>query len=109
VRKNDIANAQVYFKQSIDMSPDNETLAYTVGEVFFSNQKLDEAIEYFSKATVIKPDWPPPYHKLGLVYLNKTDYAKAKENFAKFLTLEPEGETAAQVKGILEYLEKMKQ
>ena len=109
VRKNDIANAQVYFKQSIDMSPDNETLAYTVGEVFFSNQKLDEAIEYFSKATVIKPDWPPPYHKLGLVYLNKMDYAKAKENFAKFLTLEPEGETAAQVKGILEYLEKMKQ
>jgi tetratricopeptide (TPR) repeat protein len=109
VRKNDIENAQVYFKQSIDTSPDNETLAYTVGEVFFSNQKLDEAIDYFTKATVIKPDWAPPYHKLGLVYLNKTDYAKAKENFAKFLTLEPEGETAAQVKGILEYLEKMKQ
>ena len=56
---------------------------------------------------MIKPDWAPPYHKLGLVYLNKTDYAKAKEYFAKFLTLEPEGETAAQVKGILEYLEKM--
>jgi tetratricopeptide (TPR) repeat protein len=109
VRKNDIANAQVYFKQSIDTNPDNETLAYTVGEVFFSNQKLDEAIQYFTKATEIKSDWAPPYHKLGLVYLNKTDYAKAKENFAKFLTLEPEGETAAQVKNIIEYLDKIKQ
>lgn len=108
VRKNDIANAQVYFKQSIDTNPDNETLAYTVGEVFFSNQKLDEAIQYFTKATEIKPDWAPPYHKLGLVYLNKTDYDKAKENFAKFLTLEPEGELAAQVKSILEYLDKIK-
>jgi len=108
VRKNDLVNAQVYFKQSIDTSPDNETLAYTVGEVFFSNQKLDEAIQYFLKATEIKPDWPPPYHKLGLVYLNKTDYEKAKEYFTKFLTLEPEGETATQVKGILDYLDKMK-
>ena len=108
MRKNDIANAQVYFKQSIDTNPDNETLAYTVGEVFFSNQKLDEAIQYFTKATEIKPDWAPPYHKLGLVFLNKTDYEKAKENFTKFLTLEPEGELAAQVKGILEYLDKIK-
>ena len=108
VRKNDIANAQVYFKQSIDANPDNETLAYNVGEIFFSNQKLDEAIQYFTKATEIKPDWAPPYHKLGLVYLNKTDYDKAKEYLAKFLTLEPEGETAAQVKGILEYLDKIK-
>jgi len=108
VRKDDITNAQVYFKQSIDLSPDNETLAYTVGEVFFSNQKLDEAIQYFTKATEIKPDWALPYYKLGLVYLNKTDYDKAKEYFTKFLTLEPEGEQAAQVKGILEYLDKIK-
>lgn len=108
LRKNDLANAQVFFKQSIDTIPDNESLAYTVGEIFFSNQKLDEAIQYFTKATEIKPDWAPPYHKLGLVFLNKTDYEKAKENFTKFLTLEPEGELAAQVKSILEYLDKIK-
>ncbi|HCS48201.1 MAG TPA: hypothetical protein DIW61_08085 [Candidatus Aminicenantes bacterium] len=108
LRKNDLANAQVFFKQSIDTNPDNESLAYTVGEIFFSNQKLDEAIQYFTKATEIKPDWAPPYHKLGLVFLNKTDYEKAKENFTKFLTLEPEGELAAQVKSILEYLDKIK-
>ena len=108
VRKNDIANAQIYFKQAVDTSPDNETIAYTVGEVFFSNQKLDEAIQYFTKATEIKPDWPPPYHKLGLVYLNKMEYDKAKEYFAKFLTLEPEGELAAQVKGIIDYLDTIK-
>ena len=108
LRKNDLANAQVFFKQSIDTNPDNESLAYTVGEIFFSNQKLDEAIQYFTTATEIKPDWAPPYHKLGLVYLNKTDYDKAKENFTKFLTLEPEGELAAQVKSMLEYLDKIK-
>ncbi len=108
LKKNDLDKAQEYFKQSVDASPEDETLAYNVGEIFFSNQKLDEALQYFAKATEIKSDWATPYYKLGLVSLNKADYEKAKEYFRKFLTLEPEGELAAQAKNILEYLDKIK-
>ena len=108
LRKNDLEKAQEYFKQSVDANPEDENLAYNVGEIYFSSQKLDEAIKYFTKATEIKPDWATPYYKLGLVSLNKADYEKAKEYFQKFLTLEPEGELAAQAKNILETLEKLK-
>lgn len=108
LKKNDLDKAQEYFKQSVDASPEDETLAYNVGEIFFSNQKLDEAILYFTKATEIKPDWATPYYKLGLVSLNKADYEKAKEHFRKFLTVESEGELAAQAKNILETLDKLK-
>jgi tetratricopeptide (TPR) repeat protein len=108
LRKGDFEKAQSFFKQSVDAYPENETLAYNVGEIYFSSQKLDEAIQYFTMATTIKPDWAPPYYKLGLVYLNKADYEKAKENFKKFLELEPDSELAAQAKNILEYLEKIK-
>lgn len=108
MKMGDFEKAQGFFKQSIDTFPENETLAYNVGEIFFSNQKLDEAIQYFTIATQIKADWAPAYYKLGLVNLNKADYEKAKEYFKKFLELEPEGEQAAQVKNILEYLEKIK-
>ncbi len=108
LKKNDLDKAQEYFKQSVDASPEDETLAYNVGEIFFSNQKLDEALQFFAKATEIKSDWATPYYKLGLVSLNKADYEKAKEYFRKFLTLEPEGELAAQAKNILEYLDKIK-
>ncbi|MDH7513845.1 MAG: tetratricopeptide repeat protein [Clostridiales bacterium] len=108
LRKGDIEKAQAFFKESIDTNPENETLAYNVGEIYFSNQKLDEAIHYFTIATQIKSTWSPPYYKLGLVYLNKAEYEKAKEAFKKFLELEPEGEQAAQAKNILEYLEKIK-
>jgi tetratricopeptide (TPR) repeat protein len=108
VRMGDFDKAQGYFKQSIDAVPENETLAYNVGEIYFSNQKLDEAIQYFTIATQIKPDWPPPYYKLGLVYLNKADYEKAKENLRKFLELEPDSQQAGEVRNILDYLEKIK-
>jgi len=108
LRKGDFEKTQSFFKQSIDTYPDNETLAYNVGEIYFSSQKLDEAIQYFTIATKIKPDWAPPYYKLGLVNLNKADYEQAKENFKKFVELEPDSELAAQAKNILEYLEKIK-
>jgi tetratricopeptide (TPR) repeat protein len=108
LKKEDIEKAQNYFRQSIEMYPNNEFLAYNVGEICFSNQKLDEAIQYFGLAAKIKPDWPEPYYKLGLVYLNNTEYDKAKENFNKFLTLEPSTERSANVKNILDYLDKIK-
>lgn len=108
INKGDFETAQSFFKQSIDTFPENEALAYNVGEIYFSSQKLDEAIQYFTIATQIKPDWPPPYYKLGLVYLNKADYEKAKEYLKKFIELEPESELAVQVKNILDYLEKIK-
>jgi tetratricopeptide (TPR) repeat protein len=108
IRKGDFEKAQSFFKQSIDTYPKNETLAYDVAEIYFSSQKLDEALQYFTIATQIKPDWAPPYYKLGLVNLNKTDYEKAKVYFKKFLELEPDSELAKQAKNILEYLEKIK-
>jgi len=85
---------------------EDEILAYNVGEIYFSHQRLGEAIEYYILATVIKPDWGEPYYKLGLVYLNKADNANAIENLEKFLEIEPDSEISANVKNIIEYLKK---
>ena len=106
LKKEDFETAQNYFKQSVDSYPENEILAYNVGEIYFSNQKIDEAIHYFELATQIKSDWSDPYLKLGYVYLNKADNVKAIENFEKFLELEPESDRSATVKNIIYYLKK---
>ena len=108
LKKGDLETAQGFFKQSIETFPEDEVLAYNVGEIYFSNQKLDEAIEYFAMATRIKPDWSEAFYKLGLAYLNKADYAKARESLRKVLELEPEGERAAVAKGILETIDKLR-
>jgi tetratricopeptide (TPR) repeat protein len=108
LRRGDFDSAQKYLAQAVDISPQDEAAAYNVGELLFSNQKIDEAIHYLELATQIKKDWPKPYLKLGYVYLNKGDFAKAMENFNTFLSLDPENPEAGQVKTIIETLEKMK-
>lgn len=108
VRKGDLEKAQNFFKESIELLPENEILPYNVGEIYFANQKLDEAIEYYDIAIKIKPDWSPPYYRQGLVYLNKANYAKAEENFKKFLEIDPSSELADQVRSMLDYLAKIK-
>lgn len=108
LKKGDIEKAQSYFKQSIETYPDNETLAYNVGEIYFSNQKPDEAIHYFQLATQINPKSPLPYYKLGLVYLHKADFKKAEETLSKFLELQPEGEHSQEVRNLLNYLKSRK-
>lgn len=108
LKMGDFEQAQNYFKKSIETYPENEILAYNVGEIYFSNQKIDEAIYYLELSTQIKPDWERPYLKLGYVFLNKGDYEKAKLNFNKFLTLDPESPEVPTVKNILNYLEKIK-
>lgn len=108
LRRGDFEKAQSFFKESIEILPDNEFLAYNLGEIYFSNQKLDDAIQYYALAIRIKPDWSLPYYKIGLVYLNKTEYKEAEENFKKFLELEPDSELAGSVRKMLNYLEKIK-
>lgn len=106
LKQGKLEEAQGYFQKSIESSPKDEILAYNVGEIFFSNQSLDQAVRYFELAAQIKPSWPDPFLKLGYVYLNKADNAKAAENFEKFLALEPEGERAALAKNILGFIKK---
>jgi tetratricopeptide (TPR) repeat protein len=108
VRKGDLEKAQNFFEESIALLPENEILPYNVGEIYFANQKHDEAIAYYDIAIKIKPDWSPPYYRQGLVYLNKANYAKAQQNFQRFLEIDPNSELAGQVRSMLEYLEKIK-
>jgi tetratricopeptide (TPR) repeat protein len=106
LKQNKVAEAQEYFRKSLERSPKDEILAYNVGEIYFSNQNLDEAQKYFELATQIKPEWPDPYLKMGYVYLNKADNVSAVKMFEKFLTLEPEGERAALAQNILKTIKK---
>jgi Tfp pilus assembly protein PilF len=108
LKQGNVESAQQFFKQSIDTYPDNEALAYNVGEIYFANQKLDEAIQYFTLATQIKPTWGLAYYKLGLAYVNKADYESAVVNLKKFLEIEPDSEMAGSVRSMLDYLEKIK-
>ncbi|MFQ6069152.1 MAG: tetratricopeptide repeat protein [Candidatus Aminicenantales bacterium] len=108
LQRQDYDRAMNYFAQSLEISPQDEVAAYNVAQVLFFNQKIDEAIEYYKLAIKIKPDWSKPYLRLGYAYLNKGDFEKALENFKKFIDMDPENPEVPRVKGIIDYLEKIK-
>jgi len=108
LKKGDLEAGRTYLSQALGLSPEDEAAAYNVGNILFSNQKVDEAIEYFNLAARIKNGWPKPYYKLGFAYLNKSDYANALESFNKFIALDPENPEIPTVRNIVATIEKIK-
>ncbi len=106
LKQNKLVEAQDYFKQSIEMAPQDEVLPFNVAEIYFSNSQIDDAIKYFEMAIQIKPDWPDPYLRVAYAYLNKGDTAEAAEHLEKFIKLEPETERTAQAQNILAAIRK---
>ncbi len=109
VRRGDIDTGMTFFRQALEVSPADEKVAYNVAEIFFANQKIDEAIQYYLVAIQIRKDWPKPYDKLGLAYLNKGDYAKALECLRKYVVMDPESPSAAEARNIISAIERIKQ
>lgn len=108
LRQNDFKSSQEYFKKSLELNPKDEVLAYNVAEIYFNNQKVDDAIAYYILATQIKPDWGTPFLKLGYAYLNKADYDKAIDAFGKFLQVEPNSDQVPVVQAVIDSLKKMR-
>jgi tetratricopeptide (TPR) repeat protein len=108
LRQNDLKTSQEYFKKSLELNPKDELLAYNVAEIYFNNQKVDDAITFYVLATQIKPEWGTPYLKLGYAYLNKADYGKAVESFGKFLQIEPNSDQAPVAKAVIDSLKNIK-
>jgi len=107
IKKNDFDKALGFFKQAVEISPEDEATAYNVGNILFSNQQVDEAIRYFELSASIRPDWPKPYLKLGYACVNKGEYKKAIDNFNKFIELDPQNPEVPHVKNIIAAVEKL--
>ena len=108
LKRGDFEAAQGFFRRALEISPEDPAAAYNVGEIFFSNQKIDDAISYFELAIKIESNWPKAYHRLGLAYLNKGDLPKALANLKRFLELDPQNPEAANVKAMVVAIEQIK-
>ncbi|MBN2244837.1 MAG: tetratricopeptide repeat protein [Candidatus Aminicenantes bacterium] len=108
LQKQDFEKAREYLTKALEISPEDEVTAYNVGQLFFSNQRPDDAIKFYKLAVQIKADWPKPYLRLGYAYLNKSDFDHALENFNKFIEMDPDNPEVPQIRNIITTIEKMK-
>jgi tetratricopeptide (TPR) repeat protein len=101
VKQENMEKAQEFFMKSVELNPKNEILAYNVAEIFFGNNKNEEAAKYYQIASQIKPQWGTPYLKLGYVYLNLGDIPKAIEYFNKFMEVDPQNPEVDNIKEVI--------
>jgi tetratricopeptide (TPR) repeat protein len=62
---------------------------YYLGLVYLERQMLDDAMFFFSKATVLGPNLIEAYYHLGQVYYQKKMYGAALKEWQKCLKLSP--------------------
>lgn len=102
---NNLEEAAVYYKKSMDTSPPTDAaVAYNVAEILFNGGKTDEAIEYYSLAAKLKPEMAIYYSKLGYAYLNKGDLKAAVSYFEKFVKLAPNDPTTPELQDLIKSL-----
>jgi tetratricopeptide (TPR) repeat protein len=107
IQKNDIEKAMDTLQQAFDIFPEDENMAFRIGEILFTQGNAAEGIIYYDKAIEINGEWAPPYRQKGYAFLNLANYKMAVESFKKFLELAPNHPQAPTVRNLIPQLEKM--
>ncbi|HEY2838312.1 MAG TPA: tetratricopeptide repeat protein [Pirellulales bacterium] len=69
--------------------PSDERAQFALGNYYFGQQELDQAIEHYKKATEIAPNFSGSYNILGYAYRQQGDYVSAERAFKKYVELIP--------------------
>jgi tetratricopeptide (TPR) repeat protein len=77
------------YEDALKRSPDRDDIAISLGNVYFSQEKFDEAANAYEKAVKI---WPSSgnHYALGQAYSNAGRYSEADREFNTVLRLEPD-------------------
>lgn len=94
------------FSQAITLNPESPLAHYNLGLVFYKLGKNEEALAAFEKSITLRPDNASAYYQGGLAAIRLQSFDKALKSFQEFLRLEPNAPEAAQVKTMIEELEK---
>jgi tetratricopeptide (TPR) repeat protein len=77
------------YEDALKRSPDRDDIAISLGNVYFAQEKFDEAANAYEKAVKI---WPSSgnHYALGQAYSNAGRYSEADREFNTVLRLEPD-------------------
>jgi tetratricopeptide (TPR) repeat protein len=85
----DSVKQKEYLDQLVAAYPNDERAHFNLGNYYFGQQDLAEAIEQYKKTTTLAPDFSGAYNILGYAYRQQGDYANAEQSFKKYIELIP--------------------
>jgi tetratricopeptide (TPR) repeat protein len=77
------------YEDALKRNPDRDDIAASLGKVYFSKERYNEAAEFYEKAVKI---WPSSgnHYALGQAYMNAGRYTEADREFNTVLRMEPD-------------------
>jgi Tfp pilus assembly protein PilF len=82
------------------------TVLFNIGASYYGQSKFEDALKYYKKAVEIQKDFLDALYWLGLTYIALGNNQEAITTFESYLKYDSNSETAARVKGFLEFLKK---
>lgn len=105
VAAGDLDEAVTWFTQAVDATED-EIIPFNVGQIYFQNGRVTDAIEYYELAAERRLDWAEPHVQIAICHLNQGDFAAASESLNMAIEAEPDSAAAAQAQAMLDALPK---
>lgn len=85
----DAAKQKQYLESLVAAYPNDERAQFALGNYYFGQQELDQALERYKKTTDLAPNYSPTYNILGYAYRQQGDYAASEQAFRKYIELIP--------------------
>jgi Tfp pilus assembly protein PilF len=99
-----ISEAEKHYKETIEVSNDNELTAKAHNRLAFIYQmqrKNSKAIKHYKEALRIKPDEVKALNNLAILYAQMGDFTSAAANFNRALEISPQDEETLNNLGLL--------
>ena len=82
-------NSVTVFRQALSVSADNYSALNNMGFAFSSQNRIDDAVKYYSMALRINPDFEDARFNLGVALFLQGKYGAAIEQYTRALQLNP--------------------
>jgi tetratricopeptide (TPR) repeat protein len=78
-----------YLDQLVTAYPTDERAQFNLGNYYFGQQQLDQALEHYKKTSELAPNFSQVYNLMGYCLRQKGDYPASEQSFKKYIELIP--------------------
>ncbi len=105
LRKKEYDSALLSISRAAELSPKNDTVYNTTGEIYFAKKEYEKAFDYFNSAISVKPDTPEPYYNAALALENLARWGEACKYWDAYLR---KGEHMPDTGEVLQHMRELK-
>jgi tetratricopeptide (TPR) repeat protein len=87
-------DAQSLYEHTLRITRNNYLIHYNLGNIFYAQGKLDQAIPHFRASLRIKPTYVKPYNNLGLALFDQGKVDQAISFYNEAIKIQPDYATA---------------